>query len=528
MPATNPYGIDNPNAQDDFSTPEAYAASSLRRKMEQAASTVYGQKNVDQARAEYESQAQKYANSQSWEDYQKSRTMGDGLNYVDPAVRAKNGWQGSPENPYDVTDPQNWDPHVWATRQATTPYEAWAKLNAYNLGFSRYPTGDELKLIPGYSSTGIPGVFEVVSPQGGAPELKDGKTGNWQKDALVNAQGTADSMSFGGGQGNAWGAGQGTDGRNMAGGDPNQVGGVNGQSFVDRNKSGAIALADAAFAALNDPRLRERMGPQFMPNAANPYIDALGNTSANILGLGGTAAEKALRDASAVGSAGSAIRSQQMNQVNQTGADLDQLRQLAAGKGPSAAASLAQGNLDQSIAGMAGVAAMARGGNVLGANRQAMNAGATQMLQQRAQTAALRSQEQINAATALPQAGLQASQALALARGQDIDAAYKEGALTGDLAKGMTNAGISGLGTTAGVQGEAQKLYLAAKQGDAAAAQALVQLLNQQLGIYSGVAIQGSGQEIQRDIANDARFDRYLGAGLDAFGVGTLGSTLKG
>jgi hypothetical protein len=87
----------------------------------------------------------------------------------------------------------------------------------------------------------------------------------------------------------------------------------------------------------------------------------------------------------------------------QTRADLGDLRNAAAGHGPSAAALLAKAQLDDNIRAQAAAAATARGGNIQGAMRNAALAGSQMQLQTAQQIAAQRAQEQLNARQLLAQ-----------------------------------------------------------------------------------------------------------------------------
>jgi hypothetical protein len=107
--------------------------------------------------------------------------------------------------------------------------------------------------------------------------------------------------------------------------------------------------------------------------------------------------------------------------------DIDLLRQTALGQGPSAAQSLAQSQLDQTVRAQAALAAQARGGNVAGGMRAAMQAGNQMQLQAINQFGALRASEQLQgqAQLANAQQGLATAQGaragvLQTARGNDI------------------------------------------------------------------------------------------------------------
>lgn len=221
------------------------------------------------------------------------------------------------------------------------------------------------------------------------------------------------------------------------------------------------------------------------------------------LNAAGQAARAAGGAAGALGGPGSfggrtdQALSQFGDQVGQFNQDTNMLRDTAAGRGPSAAALLAQQSLDSNARNMVATAAGARGGNIASGLRQALTAGAAQGLQGAQSIGALRAQEQLAAQQGLTGAntaltGARANLAGATTAAQQAETARQAnaagaGATAANALTNVAQTGVAGQGQVLNALSAGGQLYNggqanatnAYSAGGQVAAQAAADLENQ-------------------------------------------------
>lgn len=195
-------------------------------------------------------------------------------------------------------------------------------------------------------------------------------------------------------------------------------------------------------------------------------------------------------------------------QIGQYGADLQTIRDAAAGRAPSAAEALARAQIDQNIAGMSSVAGQARGGNIAAAMRAAQQSGQTLALQSAPQIAALRANE------------------MATARGQLLQG--NQGLVGTTLGYGQLGGGLLSSGVTGYNQAGQLQVSDAAQAAQAGAQQAGA--ANQAWGNAQAPTIAALSPDASKTIAqmnNDAQLRNQLIGGAFSAGGAILGSALK-
>lgn len=201
--------------------------------------------------------------------------------------------------------------------------------------------------------------------------------------------------------------------------------------------------------------------------AQQPYA-AQQNAAAGLSAAGGNVAAALGGPGSFAGATQTAL-GQFGDQVGQFNTDTNMLRDTAAGRGPSAAAALAQSQLDSNARNMVATAAGARGGNIAAGLRTALTAGAAQVLQGSQQISAMRAQEQLNAQQGLTQANTALSGARANIAGATTAASTAEsqrqaaasaaanGATT--AATGVANSQVAGQGQVLDALAQGGNMY---------------------------------------------------------------------
>jgi len=284
--------------------------------------------------------------------------------------------------------------------------------------------------------------------------------------------------------------------------------------------------------AENNPYLRQAGG------AANMAIsgDAQQQLGARATDFSNTSAFAAGK----INQAGNGVRGNQMDtlataggQAAQSQRDLGIVRDSALGRGPSAAENLARSQMDASVRAQAAQAAAARGGNVASAQRAAAQSATDTRLQSTAQLAAQRAQEQLNAQQLLTSGNTAVGNQF-----QGLGAGYG-GVRTTDI--GQATAAASGMNdaarTAAAQYGIDAQMYgqgmqtqlgagqqfgaqnLGAQQFEAQNSQQYADWLQRQFSLAMGIPVDYSGQNVQRDIANQQLQTQREGALIGAGGT---------